>query len=67
MLGGDSPEFRWVSATGINRFLNDTDPSKHESFLDECARRIAAAYPPNERGESVYPFNRLFVLARAAS
>ncbi|MDH3538795.1 MAG: methyltransferase domain-containing protein [Acidimicrobiia bacterium] len=66
VLHGENPVFRWVSSTGIKRFLARIDPDLHDEFLAECAHRIAAAYPPNHRQETVFPFTRLFVLARAA-
>ncbi len=64
VLAGDNPVFRWVSATGMKRFLDRIEPDWHDGFVEECAGRMAAAYPPNERGETVFPFTRLFVLAR---
>jgi len=64
LLSGDNPVFRWVSATGMQRFLKRIEPDRHQSYLDECARQIAAAYAPNSRGETVFPFTRLFLLAR---
>jgi trans-aconitate 2-methyltransferase len=67
VLTGDNPVFRWVSATGIKRFLDQIDPDGRRSYLDECAQRMAAAYPPCQNGETVFPFTRLFMLARAGS
>ena len=37
---------------------------RHDAYRADCARQMAAAYPPNERGETVFPFTRLFILAR---
>jgi trans-aconitate 2-methyltransferase len=64
VLTGDNPVFRWVSATGMQRFLKRIDTERHEAYRDECARQMAAAYPPNQRAETVFPFTRLFILAR---
>ncbi len=64
VLTGDNPVFRWVSATGMQRFLKRIDAERHDAYRDECTRQMAVAYPPNERGETVFPFTRLFVLAR---
>jgi trans-aconitate 2-methyltransferase len=65
VLTGDNPVFRWVSATGMQRFLNRIETERHGAYRDECARQMAAAYPPNNRDETVFPFTRLFLLARA--
>ncbi len=67
VLRGENPVFRWVSATGVKRFLDRLPERHHAAYLEECARRITAAYPPNSRGETVFPFNRLFILARSQS
>lgn len=64
VLSGENPVFRWVSSTGVKRFLDRIDPDQHGPFLDEFARRLLRAYPPNRRQETVFPFTRLFVLAR---
>jgi trans-aconitate 2-methyltransferase len=66
VLTGHNPVFRWVSATGMKRFLDRIEPARHDAYRAECARQMAAAYPPNERGETVFPFTRLFILARRA-
>lgn len=63
VLAGGNPVFRWVSATGMMRFLNRIDPADHAAYRAECASRISAAYPPNEDGQTIFPFTRLFILA----
>jgi trans-aconitate 2-methyltransferase len=65
VLHGDNPVFQWVSSTGIKRFLDRIDAGRHDDYLAECAHRMVDAYPPNQRRETVFPFTRLFVLARA--
>ena len=66
VLSGDNPVFRWVSSTGIKRFLDRIDSDQHDDYLAECAKRMANAYPPDRHRETVFPFTRLFVLARTA-
>ena len=63
VLGGDNPVYAWVSATGMKRFLDRLDPADHGQFSRQCAAGMAAAYPANARGETTFPFTRLFVLA----
>ncbi|NNC40871.1 MAG: methyltransferase domain-containing protein [Acidimicrobiia bacterium] len=67
VLHGENPVFRWVSATGIKRFLDRIDAGQHDSYLAECAKRIALAYPRDQRRETLFAFTRLFVLARTAA
>ncbi|MDH3607027.1 MAG: methyltransferase domain-containing protein [Acidimicrobiia bacterium] len=67
VLSGENPVFRWVSSTGVKRFLDRINPDQHGAFLDELARRLLGAYPPDQRRETVFPFTRLFVLARVSA
>lgn len=62
-LHGDNPVYQWVSATGMQRFLKRIDPGRHDEYRRRCAEEIRAAYPPGDRGTTVFPFTRLFVLA----
>jgi trans-aconitate methyltransferase len=48
----------------LKRFLDRLDPADHDRFSRQCAAGMAAAYPANARGETIFPFTRLFVLAR---
>jgi trans-aconitate 2-methyltransferase len=67
LIHGENPVFQWVSSTGIKRFIDRIDSDQHDEYLAECARRMASAYPPGQGGQTVFPFTRLFVLARAAT
>jgi trans-aconitate 2-methyltransferase len=64
-LQGENPVFSWVSATGMKRFLSRISPDLHDEYRTECARRIAAAYPPGTNRLTIFPFRRLFMMARA--
>lgn len=64
-LSGDNPVYRWVSATGMQRFLKRIDPDNHEAYRRRCAAEMLEAYPPSDRGTTVFPFTRLFILGRS--
>lgn len=64
VLPGHNPVFHWVSSTGIKRFLARIDESRHSEFLAQCADEIGRCYPARPDGLTVYPFMRLFILAR---
>jgi trans-aconitate 2-methyltransferase len=64
VLEGEDAVFRWMSGTGLRPFANALEGQEREEFLDEYRRRVAAAYPQRESGATIYPFRRLFCVAR---
>ncbi|MBT8201689.1 MAG: methyltransferase domain-containing protein [Acidimicrobiia bacterium] len=64
-LSGPNPVFRWVSATGMKRFLGQIPYDGHDEFRARCARLIEEAYPAGPDGATVFPFRRLFIIDRA--
>lgn len=64
VLQGDDAVFRWMSGTGLRPFSNALDGKEREDFLAEYRLRVAAAYPKRESGVTLYPFQRLFCVAR---
>jgi trans-aconitate 2-methyltransferase len=64
VLEGDDAVFRWMSGTGLRPFANALEGQEREDFLAEYRRRVAAAYPRRESGATLYPFRRLFCVAR---
>lgn len=64
VLQGEDAVFRWMSGTGLRPFSNALDGKEREDFLAEYRVRVAAAYPKHESGVTLYPFQRLFCVAR---
>jgi trans-aconitate 2-methyltransferase len=64
VLEGEDAVFRWMSGTGLRPFANALDGQEREDFLSEYRRRVGEAYPQRERGVTLYPFRRLFCVAR---
>jgi len=63
VLTGDDAVYRWVSGTGLRPFLNALDGGEREAFVDEYKKRLAQAYPIRASGKTLFPFQRLFVVA----
>ncbi len=63
-LEGENPVVRWTSSTALRPFLDALDEPLHGRFLADYAARIAQAYPPSPDGSTLFPFRRLFLLAR---
>lgn len=64
VLRGEHPVFDWVSATALQPFLTALNGAEREAFEIEAKSRYAAAYPPEPDGTTLFPFRRLFVIAR---
>lgn len=63
VLEGDDPVLDWVKGTGLRPILNGLADDERALFLAEYTRRLRAAYPPRADGRTLYPFQRLFVVA----
>jgi trans-aconitate 2-methyltransferase len=64
VLEGEDAVFRWMSGTGLRPFANALDGKAREDFLEEYRVRVGAAYPRRKSGVTLYPFQRLFCVAR---
>jgi len=64
VLSGDDPVLEWVKATGLRPVLNGLDGADREVYLEEYRRRLRERYPRRPDGQTLYPFRRLFMVAR---
>jgi trans-aconitate 2-methyltransferase len=64
VLDGEDAVYRWMSGTGLRPYSNALAGAEREAFLAEYKRRVAEAYPPRANGKTLYPFQRLFAVAR---
>jgi trans-aconitate 2-methyltransferase len=62
VLGGPDPVADWARGTAARPYL-DALGEAAEDFMADYAARLRVAYPPLEDGTTLFPFNRLFVLA----
>ncbi len=64
VLDGEDPVLRWVSGTGLRPFVQALEGEEREDFTREYKKRLNAAYPMRKSGKTLFPFQRLFVVAR---
>jgi trans-aconitate 2-methyltransferase len=64
VLEGDDPVLAWVSGTGLRPFVQPLDAQEGEAFIAEYSARLREAYPRRADGKTLFPFQRLFVVAR---
>ena len=63
-LEGDDPVFDWVSGTGLRPFVQRLQGDERDAFLAAYRTRLRDAYPRRADGTTVFPFRRLFGVAR---
>lgn len=64
VLEGEDAVYRWVLGTGLRPYADALEGAERESFLDEYRTRAARAYPQRTDGVTLFPFQRLFCVAR---
>ena len=64
VLSGEDAVLRWVSGTGLRPFLEALDAQEREAYSREYKTRLNQAYPMRANGKTLFPFQRLFVVAR---
>jgi len=64
VLEGDNPVADYTKGTWLRRFLDPLDEPQRSAFEAAYRARIATAYPPQADGRTLFPFRRLFILAR---
>lgn len=64
--GGDHPVLRWMEGTALRPVKAALDENAWQDFRANLARELAAAYPA-AGGHVLFPFRRIFVVARTAA
>lgn len=64
-LEGENPVKEWTKGTWLRPLLAALDPREGEQFEAAYGRLIARAYPRRRDGRTLFPFRRLFIVARA--
>lgn len=64
VLEGDDPVLAWVSGTGLRPFVQPLDADEREDFVAQYRARLRKAYPRRADGKTLFPFQRLFVVAQ---
>ncbi|MFO1059655.1 MAG: methyltransferase domain-containing protein [Dongiaceae bacterium] len=64
VLTGPDPVVEWTKGTGLRPYLDRLEGAERQGFLAAYAARVAAAYPPEPDGRTLFPFRRLFIVAQ---
>ena len=64
VLEGDNPVVEWTRGSALRPLLDALAPWDRDAFLADYGARIARAYPRRPDGRTLFPFRRLFLVAR---
>jgi trans-aconitate 2-methyltransferase len=62
-LEGEDAVYRWVSGTGLRPFVQALDDADRDAFIATYKAKLNAVYPRRADGITLFPFQRLFVVA----
>ena len=63
-LEGERPVVEFFRGTQLRAYLHALSPAEQELFLDAYAEKLAAVYPKQSNGKTLFPFRRIFLLAQ---
>jgi trans-aconitate 2-methyltransferase len=64
VLAGPDPIVEWTKGTALRPYLDALKESDREAFMADYRQLVANAYPPEPDGSTLFPFRRVFVVAR---
>ena len=64
VLTGEDAVYRWVSGTGLRLFVDALQGGEREAFIALYKAKLNSAYPRRADGTTLFPFQRLFVVAQ---
>jgi len=65
VLEGRDPVKEWTKGTWLKPLLDALAEPERSRFETSYAALVAQAYPPRADGRTLFPFRRLFIVARA--
>jgi trans-aconitate 2-methyltransferase len=63
-LGAPEDIVKWVEGSGLRPYLDPLDAEQRAAFLVAYGQAVAEAYPAQPNGAVLFPFPRLFAVAR---
>lgn len=64
VLSGDNPVAEYTKGTWLKQFLDRLEGAERAAFEADYRARVLAWYPPEQDGRTLFPFRRLFLVAR---
>lgn len=63
-LSGEDPVLEWLTGTTLRPITAALDDEQWQQFRDELAPQLRDAYPQRADGTTLFPFRRVFAVAR---
>ncbi len=63
VLEGENPVADWTKGSWMAPLLNALEEPERSAYEAEYRRRVAAAYPKEKDGKTLFPFRRIFFVA----
>jgi trans-aconitate 2-methyltransferase len=67
VLAGPNPVVEWTKGASLKPLLDALESPWREAFEADYRARVAEAYPAEADGRTLFPFRRLFIVAKRAS
>lgn len=64
VLSGANPVAEYTKGTWLKQFLDRLEEPERSAFESDYRQRVAAQYPRQADGRTLFPFRRLFILAQ---
>ena len=66
VLTGKDPVAQYTAGTGLRPYMEALNEAERTGFYETYAKLLAEAYPTRADGITLFPFRRLFIVARRA-
>jgi trans-aconitate 2-methyltransferase len=66
VLSGENPVAEYTKGTWLKQFLDRLEGAERRAFEADYRERVRSWYPPEADGRTLFPFRRLFIVARRA-
>jgi trans-aconitate 2-methyltransferase len=64
VVDGKSPVYDWVKVSALRPVMQGLDPQEQARFIYHFLMRVHAHYPQENNGHTLFPFKRIFIVAR---
>jgi trans-aconitate 2-methyltransferase len=66
VLSGDNPVKEWTKGTWLSPLLAALEEPERSEFESAYGELVASRYPKQKDGTTVFPFRRMFIVAKRA-
>ncbi len=63
-LEGDNAAAEWLKGSALKPVLDALDDDEREAFFDAYSTLVQKAYPQRPDGKTIFPFRRVFIVAK---